>query len=165
MVERFKTYFETLEGLSTKALDRSAVQLVRAEKQNVALLIAHIAEMSRRKADLEFGYKSAFEYCVKRLNLSEGSVALRLQVANVSRRFPQFLASLADNRLSLTVAGKLAPHLSEDNVEKLLSDCAGMTTREVDEYLVELQPKRVGQKISSRRDPFKWKSQVSLHSF
>ena len=42
-----------------------------------------------------------------RLNLSEGSVALRLKVANVSRRFPQLLVSLAENRLSLTVAGKL----------------------------------------------------------
>ncbi len=75
------------------------------------------------------------------LNLSEGSVALRLQVANVCRRFPQLLVSLAENRLSLTVAGKLAPHLCEDNIEKLLSDCVGMTKREADEYLVELRPK------------------------
>ena len=143
MVKKFKTYFESLEALSTKALDRAAVQLVRAEKRNVALLIAHIAEMSRRKAELECGYKNLFEYCTKRLNLSEGSVALRLQIANVSRRFPQLLVSLAENRLSLTVAGKLAPHLREDNVEKLLADCAGMTKREVDEHLVELKPKPV----------------------
>jgi hypothetical protein len=143
MVKKFKTYFESLERLSTKALDRAAVQLVRAEKRNVALLIAHIAEMSRRKAGLECGYKNLFEYGVKRLNLSEGSVALRLQVANVCRRFPQLLVSLAENRLSLTVAGKLAPHLCEDNVEKLLAECAGMTKREVDEYLVALKPKPV----------------------
>ncbi len=50
MINQFRTYFGTLEKLSTKALDRSAVRLVRAEKQNVALLIAHISEMSRRKA-------------------------------------------------------------------------------------------------------------------
>ena len=80
MFNKFKTYFEKLEGLSTQALDRSAVQLVRAEKENVALLIAHIAEMSRRKADLECGYKNLFHYCQKRLNLSEGSVALRSRV-------------------------------------------------------------------------------------
>jgi hypothetical protein len=143
MANNFKTYFETLEALSTKALDLSAVHLVRAEKRNVAMLIAHIAEMSRRKADLECGYKNIFEYCVRRLNLSEGSVALRLQVANVCRSFPQLLVSLAENGLSLTVAGKLAPHLREDNVEKLLADCAGKTKREVDEYLVALRPKPV----------------------
>ena len=76
MVKRFKAYFETLEGLSTEALAQSAEKLVRAEKRNVALLSVHIAEMSRRKAALERGYKNLFSYCVTVLNLSEGSVAL-----------------------------------------------------------------------------------------
>ena len=35
MMEGFKTYFETLEGLSTEELDRSAEKLVRAEKRNL----------------------------------------------------------------------------------------------------------------------------------
>ena len=83
MIERFQTYFETLEGLSTEELDRSAEKLVRAEKKNVALVIAHIAEISRRKSELERGYKNLWEYCVRRLQLSEGSVATRIQVANV----------------------------------------------------------------------------------
>ena len=64
MVEKIKAYFETLEGLSTKALTDSAEKLVRDEKQKVALLIAHIAEMSRRKAELACGYKNLFAYCV-----------------------------------------------------------------------------------------------------
>ena len=152
MIERFKVYFEKLEGLSTEELDRSAERLVRLEKGNVALLIAHIAEMSRRKAELERGYKNMFEYCVSRLNLSEGSVALRLQVANVSRRFPQILVALAENRLSLTVAGLLATHLEEGNVEAFLSDCAGMTKRAAEEYLVRLRPKPVFTP-SIRRQP------------
>ena len=105
MKERFERYFETLEGLSTEELDRSTESLVRAEKRNVALVIAHIAEMSRRKGHLQRGYKNLFEYCTRRLHLSEGSVALRIQVANVSRRFPRILVALAENRLSLTVAG------------------------------------------------------------
>ncbi len=143
MVKKIKVYFEALEGLSTKALDQSVENLVREEKRNVALVIAHIAEISRRKAELECGYKNIFDYCVKRLKLSEGSVARRLQVANVARRFPQLLMALADNRISLTVSGLLAPHLTEDNVDKLLSECAGMTKREVEEYLVTLKPKPV----------------------
>ena len=105
MIEKLARYFETLEVLSTEELDRSAEKLVRAEKRNVALVIAHIAEMSRRKGYLERGYKNLFDYCTRRLNLSEGSVARRIQVANVSRSFPQILAALAGNRMSLTVGG------------------------------------------------------------
>jgi len=152
MMERFIAYFEKLEELSSEDLDRSAEKVVRLEKQNVALLIAHIAEMSRRKAELERGYKNMFEYCLKRLNLSEGSIALRLQVANVSRRFPQILVALAENRINLSVAGLLATHLDEGNVEQLLSDCAGMTKRAAEEYLVRLKPKPVFTS-SIRRQP------------
>ena len=143
MLERFKNYFGKLERLSDGELDRSAEKLVCAEKQNVAQLIAHIAEMSRRKIALELGYKSTFHYCVERLRLSEGSVASRIHVANVSIRFPQVLVALAENRISLTVAGLLAPHLSEENVDKLLADCAGMTKNAVLEYLVRIEPKPV----------------------
>ena len=84
MMEKMKMYVERLEGLSTEEPDHSIEKLVRAEKRSLALVIAHIAEMSRRKGHLERGYKNLFEYCTRRLNLSEGSVARRLQVANVS---------------------------------------------------------------------------------
>ena len=143
MTGKMRTYFETLEQLSTEELDHSVEKLVRAEKRNVALVIAHIAEMSRRRGYLERGYKNLFEYCTRRLNLSEGSVARRIQVANVCRRFPQLLVALAENRVSLSVAGVLATVLTDSNVEKLLEDCAGMTKREAEERLVALRPKPV----------------------
>ena len=143
MCEAFKVYFEKPEGLTNKELDRSVVELVAVENRNVALVIAHLSEISRRKAELEHGYRSLFDYGVRRLGLSEGSVALRIQVANVSRRFPQILSALAEGRISLSVAGRLAPHLREDNVETLLADCAGMTKRAVEEYLVRLKPQPV----------------------
>ena len=47
MVNKIKAYFETLEGLSAEELSESVEELVRTEKRNVALVIAHIAEMSR----------------------------------------------------------------------------------------------------------------------
>ncbi|HVR75611.1 MAG TPA: HNH endonuclease signature motif containing protein, partial [Planctomycetota bacterium] len=55
----------------------------------------------------------------------------------------QVLAALAEGRISLSVAGRLAPHLSEEDVERFLSDCAGMTKRALEEYLVRLNPQPV----------------------
>ncbi len=81
----------------------------------------------------------------------------RIHVANVSRRFPQLLVALAENRISLTVASLLAPQVREHNVDKLISDCAGMTRKETEEYLVTLRPKPVFEpsirKRPSRRQP------------
>ena len=61
MIDKIKAYFETLETLSTEELDRSAEKLVRAEKRNVVLVIAHIAEMSRRKGHLEPAHRARQE--------------------------------------------------------------------------------------------------------
>lgn len=153
MCELFKAFFERLEGLSAQELDRSVAELVLAENKNVALVIAHLAEISRRKVDLERGYRGLFDYGVERLGLSEGSLALRIQIANVARRFPQVLEALAAGRISLTVAGRLAPHLREESVETLLVDCAGMTKREVEQYLVRFDPQPIfGPSIRKRPD-------------
>ena len=78
MLERFKNYFGKLERLSDGELDRSAEQLVCAEKQNVAQLIAHIAEMSRRKVALELGDKSTlYLVCIDPKPVFEPSIRRR----------------------------------------------------------------------------------------
>ena len=51
------------------------------------------------------------------------------------------LEALSENRISLTVAGRLAPHLRDGNVDGLLARCAGMTKRQVEDVIVELAPK------------------------
>ena len=60
MNDSFKACFEKLEGLSTEDLDRSVAELVRVENRNVALVIAHLAEIARRKVELERGYPNLF---------------------------------------------------------------------------------------------------------
>ena len=88
MSERMRAYFEMLKSLTSVDLDRSAQELAVREKQEAARLIAHIAEIGERGYHLELGYKNLFEYCVERLNLSEGSVYRRTQVAGVCRIMP-----------------------------------------------------------------------------
>ncbi len=90
MRNRVEAYFGMLEQLSAEELDRSATEVAVLEKRNVARLIAHICEISRRNVHLECGYKNLFDYGVRRLNLSEGSVWRRLQVAKVCRRSHRF---------------------------------------------------------------------------
>ena len=141
MSERVKTYFAMLKALSSKALDHSAIGLAVCEKQNTARLIAHIAEIGERDYHLELGCPSLFQYCVERLNLSEGAVYRRTQVAGVCRSFPQILEALFSGRLHLTAASLIATHLTEDNVEGLIKKVEGRTKREIEKLLVLLAPK------------------------
>jgi 5-methylcytosine-specific restriction endonuclease McrA len=141
MCDRVKAYLAMLERLSSEDLDRSARELAVREKHEVARLIAHIAEIGERRYHLDLGYPNLFRYCVARLNLSEGSVYRRTQVAAVCRTYPQILEALATGRLHLTGASLIAAHLAPDNVERLIDAAAGKTRREVEELIAEFAPK------------------------
>ena len=134
-------YARRLESLSTEELSRGAERLVSRERRYTAALIAHLAEISRRKGYLELGYKSLFDYCVLCLRLGKGSVWNRTQVAKVSRRFPQALQYLVEGKVSLSSLGVLARHLSEENVEGLLAQAEGKTKEEVKEIVAAVDPK------------------------
>jgi 5-methylcytosine-specific restriction endonuclease McrA len=152
MSERVLAYFAKLERLSSEDLDRSARELAVRGKQDDACLIAHIAEIGKRDYHLELRYGSLFEYCVDRLNLSEGAVYRRTQVARVCRRYPQILEALSTGRLHLTGASLVAPHLTEDNVESVITQAQGKTRRDIEKLLATLAPKEAFEP-SFRKQP------------
>ncbi len=55
MREKIERHARGLEGLSIEELSRGAEKLARGERRLTAALIAHIAEISRRKGHLELG--------------------------------------------------------------------------------------------------------------
>ncbi len=153
MREKIERYFQRLESLSTVELASSAERIVATERRHVAAVIAHLAEILRRKAYLELGYKTRFDYCGKRLRLSEGGAWTRLQVANVARQFPQVLEHLVEGKVSLTVLALLAPRLKEENVERLLADVEGKTKRATKDYLTALFEPKSALEPAIRRKP------------
>ena len=132
-----------LEHLPAVELDRRAYRIMGKERVEQAKLLAHLGEIRARGLYRDLGYSNMFEYCVKRLGVSEGAAHSRNQIASVCREYPQMLELIAKQQMSLTVAGKIAPHLTRENAATLFKDCAGMTKRQVEEYLVRIRPKPV----------------------
>ncbi len=59
MRDRIVHYAHRLESLSITELSRRAEKLVSRERRYTAALIAHLAEISRRKGHLELGFNRA----------------------------------------------------------------------------------------------------------
>ncbi|MCB9883616.1 MAG: HNH endonuclease [Planctomycetes bacterium] len=131
-------YIQHVEQLSDDELHSQATQLASIMLRHTAQLIAHISVIADKQA-FRPEYTSLFTYCINELGLSEGETHVRTQVANVCRRHPELLDSLGANRMSLTVAGKLSPHLNMENASELITACEGMTRRQVEEYLVQFK--------------------------
>jgi hypothetical protein len=108
--------------------------VLREKKSHVAVII-HLAEIAKRGIHLEEGFHNLYNYCRAKLNLSEGEICLRSQVAKACSLFPELLEALISGDLNLSVAGKISGSLTPENKLSLLAQCKGKSKREVEELL------------------------------
>jgi len=130
----------TLESLDDDALLERVRTLADDSRRVEADLIAHLAEVDARGLLARHAARSLFGYCREVLNLSESEAYLRIAVARASRQHPMLLDMLADGRLHLTGAGKLAPHLTLENRDGLLARATRQSKRRIEELIAELSP-------------------------
>jgi hypothetical protein len=122
----------SLTHLSDAVLLRDLADLARRDRVTTAALLAHIAEVETRKLHVPAGYPSMLEYCVGALGMSEDAALKRIQVARAARRFPVLFGVIAEGGLHLTGVGLLAPHLSDENLDELVSAASNRSKREIE---------------------------------
>jgi len=127
-------------NLSDGQLVAEVKRLVRCERDAIAQLVVHLAEMDNRHIHLAAGFPSLYAYCVEELHLSEYEAYHRIEVARAGRAFPRIFRMLAEGALSLTTVQLLARKLTDENHDQLLSAAAGRTKREVQELLARHFP-------------------------
>jgi len=115
------------------------------ERGATAQLLAHIAEVDARGLFRAAAYSSMFAYCVGELRMSEDAAYKRIRAARTARRFPVLFDMVADGRLHLAAIGLLSPHLTDGNVEELLSAAVGRTRSELEILLVRGLPAASGE--------------------
>jgi HNH endonuclease len=142
----------TLDGLGNAELLSAVTALVKHGNELTADLLAHLAEMDRRRLHLELGYSSLFAYCVEKLRLSEPAAGRRIAAARVCRRFPGVFELVARGDLHLSALCALQPHLNPINAPELFDACRCKTRRQVEELLARRFPRKEAQP-SIRRLP------------
>ena len=130
-----------LSALSDHDLLARLTRVVATDRRVTAELIAHLAEVDRRRLYAREACSSMFVYCTERLGLSADATQKRIQVARASRRFPQLLDCLTSGRVHLSGLNLLAPHLTEDKVEELLERAAGKSKRAIEALVAEIAPR------------------------
>ena len=106
-----------------------------------ARMIVHLIEVEERRLDLRAACTSMFDFCQRRLGMSEGAAFRRINAARLVKRFPGLLERIERGELHLSMLVVLRPHLTESNVDELAAAVAGKTQRQVEELLARLAPK------------------------
>ncbi len=96
-----------------------------------ARLLEYLGEVEVRKLDREYAYSSMWDFCLRKLGMSEGEAHRRIAVARVVRQFPRALALLECGKVHLSAVYALRDHLTEENHEELLREAIGKSTQEV----------------------------------
>jgi 5-methylcytosine-specific restriction endonuclease McrA len=131
----------SLTSFSDDELLRRLSDLLAQSRRDEADLVAHIAEVDRRRLYAREASPSMFAYCTEVLHLSEAEAYLRIAAARASREYPVLLTMLADGRLHLTAIAKLAPHLTSENGEAVLQRAVHRSKREIEELVAEISPR------------------------
>jgi hypothetical protein len=132
---------KSLAHLSDDAVMHRLTELVSQSRRAESDLVAHLAEVDRRRLFAKVAVPSLFAYCTEVLHFSEAEAYLRIAAARASREHPALLAMLADGRLHLTGVAKLAPHLTPANRDELLAKATHRSKRQIEILIAALAPR------------------------
>jgi hypothetical protein len=131
----------SLQSIPDDELLQRLAELMGQSRRIEADIVAHIAEVDERRLYAREALPSMFVYCTDVLHLSEPEAYLRIAAARASREHPMLLTMLADGRLHLTAIGKLAPHLTRENRNRLLERAIHKSKRQIEELIAQIAPR------------------------
>src|SRR5262245_48543055 len=130
-----------LGHLSDAELLESLGSVLSTQRRTLAELIAHLGEVEERRLHLEAAHGSMFDYCVRRLGMSEDEACRRIDLARLARRFSVLFPLLASGEISLSVDLVLKPVLTEANQAELLARARGKSTQQARELVAAFSPR------------------------
>ena len=129
-----------LSHLAEGALLAGLKMSLASERQSLALVLAHMAEVETRELYKPAGYSSMHVYCVHELHLSKDAANKRIRAARTARDFPAAFEKVEQGALRLTSLLILSSHLTAENAVELMAAAAFRSDFEVKEILSERFP-------------------------
>lgn len=130
----------SLAHLTDAQLIAEVQTLTAGEREATARLLISLGELDARKLYLGEGFPSLFTYCTQCLHLSEHAAYNRIEAARAARQWPEIHERIADGSLTLTSVRLLAPHLTTENLRRVLYAARHKSKREVVHLVAGLHP-------------------------
>ena len=137
-------------ALSDDELVVRVKDLAACERHASVVLIRSLMEFDERRLYLREGCSSLFTYCTNVLHMSEGSAYNRIETARAARRYPKVLEALDCGDLTLTAVRLLAPHLTSENSDEVLTAARHKSKLEVQELIASLNCRSAAARLIRR---------------
>jgi 5-methylcytosine-specific restriction endonuclease McrA len=94
-----------LKKLDDQTLIATTEKLVREERELLTKVLHHLREINHRRLFSALGYKSLFDFTVRRLGYPEDQAYRRIAAMKVVRELPEIEEKISQGRISLTHIG------------------------------------------------------------
>jgi hypothetical protein len=91
-----------LKNLSDQTLLAKTESLVRQERELLTQILHHLREIDSRRLFSDLGFKSIFEYAVKKLGYSDDQAGRRISAMRLLQEIPEIEDKIESGSLSLT---------------------------------------------------------------
>ncbi len=102
-----------------------------------------LADFDRRRGWELLGHANLFAFLHVELRLSKSAAFYRKSAAELLQDFPEIIEPLREGRLCLSTIAELAKVLTEENRPVVVPRFFGLSAREAQELVAELQPREV----------------------
>jgi len=103
-------------------------------------MLHYINDLERRKAFLELGYSSVFDFCVRKIKYSSSEAGRRIQAARCCRRYPELFALLRKREVCVGTLALIESIITDDNKDEIVARVRGASRRAVERLLSEYRP-------------------------
>jgi hypothetical protein len=134
--------------MDRKEIDNKAVRLSNDIKRNELELIETLQWVERLRIYEDFGLTSLFAYCFERLGISEDRSYTYMKIARKAVEVPALKQAIADDKLSLTNAKKLAKVITPENQSMWMEKGTTLSSRNLEKEIAKEKPEeKVKEKV------------------
>ncbi len=157
----------SIKNLSDHDLEAATLHQAKSEQSATLKLLEYLSELDARELYAKRGYSSLFVYVRDVLHYSESQASERINSMRLMRKVPEVKEALADKKLNLTNAAKIASFarqekLSVKDTARVVAECAGKSTREVESLLLAQSSAPAGAKPETLKPVSVERSRLSV---
>jgi hypothetical protein len=130
----------TFEHLSDAELLLCTRSCVARSNQQLAALLAHLAEVEAREIYRQRACASLCIFCIYELRMSEDSAFRHARAARIASQFPVLFGLIAAGEIHLTGVILIGPYLTEENHRELLLRVKHRSKREITKIVRLIDP-------------------------
>ena len=115
--------------------------LCRVGRRLDTRIIVLLIQVEDRRLDRKAACPSLFDFCRRKLGMSEGTANRRMIAVRLVRRFPVIIDRLNHGVVTLSALVLVKNVLTETNLEDILAKIAGKTRDQIEELVACMAPK------------------------